>query len=169
MNDVRKIDKTYNSNYLRAEYNFIQTSAQMAAKWEEFMEDGDRYNLQYRTSNDGKVRPEHAAMHGITFHLHTRSGRSSTHPMAGTADVMSFKYESQSTLLLTTRRRWLSENSPQARTSKVSSASIRAKRRSVCRTIIRTPSADAGTATLPRANSNWHLSRITNYVQLVRH
>ena len=40
------------------------------------MEDGDRYNLQYRTANDGKVRPEHVAMHGITFHLHTRSGRS---------------------------------------------------------------------------------------------
>ena len=67
LNDVRKIDKTYNSNYLRAEYNFVQTSVQMAAKWEEFMEDGDRYNLQYRTANDGKVRPEHAAMHGITL------------------------------------------------------------------------------------------------------
>ena len=67
LNDVRKIDKTYNSNYLRAEYNFVQTSAQMAAKWEEFMEDGDRYNLQYRTANDGKVRPEHATMHGITL------------------------------------------------------------------------------------------------------
>ena len=63
----KKIDKTYNSNYLRAEYNFIQTSAQMAAKWEEFMEDGDRYNLQYRTANDSKVRPEHVAMRGITL------------------------------------------------------------------------------------------------------
>lgn len=31
------------------------------------MEDGDRYNLQYRTANDGKVRPEHATMHGITL------------------------------------------------------------------------------------------------------
>lgn len=67
MNDVRKIDKTYNSNYLRAEYNFVQTSAQMAAKWEEFMEDDDRYNLQYRTANDGKVHPEHATVHGITL------------------------------------------------------------------------------------------------------
>ena len=69
LNDILKIDKTYNSNYLRAEYNFVQTSAQMAAKWEEFMEDGDRYNLQYRTANDSKVRPEHAAMHGITLPL----------------------------------------------------------------------------------------------------
>ena len=67
LNDVRKIDKTYNSNYLRAEYNFVQSSAEMAAKWERFMEDGDRYNLQYRTAGDGKVRPEHAALNGVTL------------------------------------------------------------------------------------------------------
>lgn len=36
LNDVRKIDETYNSNYLRAEYNFVQASAEMAAKWERF-------------------------------------------------------------------------------------------------------------------------------------
>ena len=67
LNDVRKIDKTYNSNYLRAEYNFVLSSAEMAAKWERFSEDGDRYNLQYRTAGDGKVRPEHAALNGVTL------------------------------------------------------------------------------------------------------
>lgn len=67
LNDVRKIDEKYNRNYLRAEYNFVQSSAEMAAKWERFMEDGDRYNLQYRTANDGKVRPEHASLHGVTL------------------------------------------------------------------------------------------------------
>jgi len=67
LNDVRKIDKTYNSNYLRAEYNFVQSSAEMAVKWERFSEDGDRYNLQYRTANDSKVRPEHAALNGVTL------------------------------------------------------------------------------------------------------
>ena len=67
LNDVRKIDKTYNSNYLRAEYNFVQSSAEMAAKWERFSEDGERYNLQYRTANDSKVRPEHAALNGVTL------------------------------------------------------------------------------------------------------
>lgn len=67
LNDVRKIDETYNSNYLRAEYNFVQSSAEMAAKWEQFMEDGDRYYLQYRTAKDDKVRPEHAALHGVTL------------------------------------------------------------------------------------------------------
>lgn len=67
LNDVRKIDETYNGNYLRAEYNFVQSSAEMAARWEQFMEDGDRYNLQYRTAADGKVRPTHAALHGVTL------------------------------------------------------------------------------------------------------
>ncbi len=67
LNDVRKIDETYNSNYLRAEYNFVQASAEMAAKWERFIRDGDRYYLQYRTASDDKVRPEHAELHGITL------------------------------------------------------------------------------------------------------
>lgn len=67
LNDVRKIDSTYNSNYLRAEYNYVQASAQMAARWEEFAADGDRYNLQYRTMGDNKVRPAHADLHGVTL------------------------------------------------------------------------------------------------------
>lgn len=67
LNDVQKIDSTYNGNYLRAEYNFVQASAEMASKWEAFMEDGDRYNLQYRTQHDSKVRPEHAELHGVTL------------------------------------------------------------------------------------------------------
>ena len=67
LNDVQKIDDTYNSHYLRAEYNFVQSSAQMAAKWEQFAEDGDRYNLQYRTAGDSKVRPAHAALNGVTL------------------------------------------------------------------------------------------------------
>ena len=45
LNDVQKIDVTYNRNYLRSEYGFVHQSAQMAAKWEQFMEDGDRYYL----------------------------------------------------------------------------------------------------------------------------
>lgn len=67
LNDVRKIDRTYNRNYLRAEYNFAVASAEMAAKWEQFAEDGDEYNLQYRTVGDSHVRPEHAALHGVTL------------------------------------------------------------------------------------------------------
>lgn len=66
-NDVQKIDKTYNQSYLHTEYNFVHASAEMAAKWEQYAEDGDRYNLQYRTAGDDKVRPEHAALNGVTL------------------------------------------------------------------------------------------------------
>ncbi len=67
LNDVQNIDATYNRNYLRAEYNHAQASAEMAAKWERFQQDGDRYNLQYRTAGDDKVRPEHAALDRVTL------------------------------------------------------------------------------------------------------
>lgn len=67
LNDVQKIDSTYNRAYLNAEYNHAQAAAEMAAKWEDFEEDGDDYYLQYRTAGDDKVRPEHAALHGVTL------------------------------------------------------------------------------------------------------
>lgn len=67
LNDVQTINETYNKNYLRAEYNFVHQSAQMASRWEQFEEDGDRYYLQYRTAGDDKVRPEHAALNRITL------------------------------------------------------------------------------------------------------
>ncbi len=67
LNDVRAIDSAYNANYLRAEYNFVAASAEMAARWEGFVEDGDRYNLQYRATKDGRTRPEHAALDGVTL------------------------------------------------------------------------------------------------------
>jgi len=66
-NDVQAINQTYNRNYLRAEYNFAHASAAMAARWEQVAEDGDRYLLQYRTAGDDRVRPEHAALNGITL------------------------------------------------------------------------------------------------------
>ena len=67
LNDVQSIDSTYNRNYLNAEYNLAQASAEMAARWEEFEQDGDDYYLQYRTAGDDKVRPEHAELNGITL------------------------------------------------------------------------------------------------------
>lgn len=67
LNDVQKVDETYNRRYLNAEYNFANASAEMAGRWESFEEDEDRYLLQYRTQNDGAVRPEHAELHGITL------------------------------------------------------------------------------------------------------
>lgn len=67
LNDVQKIDKTYNRDYLRAEYNYVQASAEMAAKWEEYSADGNSYYLQYRTAGDERVRPAHAMLNGITL------------------------------------------------------------------------------------------------------
>ncbi len=67
LKDVKKIDQTYNERYLRAEYNFAGASADMAARWEQFSKDEDEYYLQYRTANDGAVRPEHAALHDVTL------------------------------------------------------------------------------------------------------
>ena len=65
--EVLKIDSTYNKTYLNVEYNYAIASAQLAAKWAEYEADGDEYNLQYLTANDGNVRDEHAAMEGITL------------------------------------------------------------------------------------------------------
>lgn len=67
LNDVQKVDETYNRHYLRAEYNFANASASMASRWESFTDDNERFRLQYRTQNDGSVRPEHQALHGVTL------------------------------------------------------------------------------------------------------
>lgn len=67
LNDVQKIDRTYNRNYLRTEYNFVSASSEMAGRWEDFEKDGDEYWLQYRTAGDDRVRPEHAALNGVTL------------------------------------------------------------------------------------------------------
>lgn len=67
LTDVRQINAQYNHNYLYAEYNHAVGAAQMAAKWHDFEQDGDRYNLQYRTAGDDKVREEHAALNGTTL------------------------------------------------------------------------------------------------------
>lgn len=65
--DVKTIDKTYNRNYLKAEYNFATASTQMAVKWKEWEKSADRYDLQYRTAGDDRVREEHEALDGITL------------------------------------------------------------------------------------------------------
>lgn len=67
MTDVKKINQMYNHNYLYAEYNHAVGSSLMAAKWHDFEQDGDRYDLQYRTAGDGKVREEHALLHETTL------------------------------------------------------------------------------------------------------
>lgn len=65
--DVQLVDKKYNTNYLFAEYNHAVHASQMAVKWNDFLRDGDRYNLQYRTAGDSRVREAHAALDGVTL------------------------------------------------------------------------------------------------------
>lgn len=67
LDDVRKINAKYNRNYLYAEYNHALGASQMAAKWHDIEQDGDDYDLQYRTAGDSRVREEHAALHGTTL------------------------------------------------------------------------------------------------------
>lgn len=63
--DTAKIDDKYNKNWLKAEYAFVQASAQMAAKWERFAQWGDAYDLLYKTAGDEKVRADHARLNGM--------------------------------------------------------------------------------------------------------
>lgn len=63
--DVQTLDETYNKQYLHSEYKFATASAQMADKWIRFEKDGDKYDLQYRTANDKRVRDTHKALHNV--------------------------------------------------------------------------------------------------------
>lgn len=67
LNDVRKVDETYNKTYLKAEYNMVAQASIMAAKWDRFVAEGDRYDLQYRTVGDERVREEHRELNRITL------------------------------------------------------------------------------------------------------
>lgn len=69
LNDVQKVNKKYNRQYLNAEYNFAVASSQMASKWQAWWtdEDRDRYLLQYRTVGDERVRESHRLLHNVTL------------------------------------------------------------------------------------------------------
>lgn len=65
--DVAKINERYNHNWLQAEYHHAVAASQMAVRWHDFEQDGDRYDLQYRTAGDNRVREEHAALADTTL------------------------------------------------------------------------------------------------------
>ena len=67
LNDVQKVNNTYNGSYLKTEYNFARQSSLAAAQWKNYENDGDRYNLQYRTAYDDRVRTSHRKLEGITL------------------------------------------------------------------------------------------------------
>ncbi len=65
--DVEAVNNRYNHNYLYAEYNHAVGSSLMAARWQQIEADGGRYDLQYRTAQDDRVREDHAILHGTTL------------------------------------------------------------------------------------------------------
>lgn len=67
-NDFNKTFKNYNQNYLEAEYSFATNSTLSAENWDSFDKTG-RYNLQYRTAGDDKVRDSHRILDLITLPL----------------------------------------------------------------------------------------------------
>ncbi len=67
LTDVKKINQKYNHHYLEAEYNHAVAASQMASRWHDFEQDGDDYNLQYRTADDDRVREDHAVLHNTTL------------------------------------------------------------------------------------------------------
>ena len=64
--DFNQVNTKYNQNYLEAEWQFAVSSSQSAGNWAAIDQDG-RYNLQYRTANDDRVRADHAALQNITL------------------------------------------------------------------------------------------------------
>lgn len=62
--DFDKLNVNYNQSYLEAEYEFAVASSQSAAQWSTL---NDRYDLQYRTAGDNKVRDSHQALADITL------------------------------------------------------------------------------------------------------
>lgn len=65
--DMEKVNNRYNHNYLYAECNHAVGASLMAARWQQVEADGDRYDLQYRTAGDDRVREDHAVLHGTTL------------------------------------------------------------------------------------------------------
>lgn len=65
-NDVSKIKKDYNENYLEAEYDFAVGSVLMAERWDNF-KGGDKFLLQYRTAKDDRVRDSHKLLDDTTL------------------------------------------------------------------------------------------------------
>jgi SPP1 gp7 family putative phage head morphogenesis protein len=69
-NEFKKQAKTvfddYNKNYLNAEYNSAIAQSRTASQWQDIERTKGLFPyLQYQTAQDGRVRPEHAALNKI--------------------------------------------------------------------------------------------------------
>ncbi len=65
---VQGISDNYNKNWLLAEYDTAIGTGQMARKWKEIERDSDILPfLRYDTVGDGRVRPDHKILEGVTL------------------------------------------------------------------------------------------------------
>lgn len=65
--EANKIDKLYNQNWLKTEYETAVRSTKMAKRWKQVTQSKDLYPyLRYETQRDARVRPEHASFEGVT-------------------------------------------------------------------------------------------------------
>lgn len=102
--DVQQINKNYNVNWLNAEYKHALGSSLMAVKWNDLKQDTDRYFLQYRTAQDSRVRPDHAALDALRSLPTTRSGLNITRLTVGAAVVRQCRCAAPNTSLPTRKR-----------------------------------------------------------------
>ena len=66
--DIISLHEAYNIAHLEPEYIFATSSAQTAADWAQWQSEGSgRYNLQYRTAGDDRVRDSHAVLDNTTL------------------------------------------------------------------------------------------------------
>lgn len=64
---AKQVLVNYNENYLSTEYNFAISQGLSANRWQEIVKEKELYpNLTYHTVGDGRVRPEHASLDGVT-------------------------------------------------------------------------------------------------------
>lgn len=62
-----EINDKYNTRWLNTEQQNVVATAQMSRKWGKFESQKDIFPLlQYRTVRDGRVRPSHKSLHGLT-------------------------------------------------------------------------------------------------------
>lgn len=69
--DILSLNKEYNINHLRTEYNHAVATSQMAGKWQQFTHDaGTLPLLEYVTVGDDRTRASHQVFDGVIKPVH---------------------------------------------------------------------------------------------------
>jgi SPP1 gp7 family putative phage head morphogenesis protein len=65
--EALKLNRQYNTVWLRTEYNAAVASSQVAAKWVDIEANGEDIYVRFDTAGDRRVRPAHAVLDGVTL------------------------------------------------------------------------------------------------------